>query len=133
VKISPETAKAHKVAAAAMKNAHAPYSKFQVGAAVVSGTHILGGCNIENASYGGTVCGERVAIWSAVSQGIKNFSAVVVVTDSEIPAPPCGFCLQVMAEFCKPETKIYLASRKEILKEFQLSDLLPIPFGPDFL
>lgn len=125
--------KAHKAAAQAQKKAHAPYSQFKVGAAVSSGASLFTGCNVENASYGGTVCAERVAIWSAVASGVKTFDNIVVVTDSETPAPPCGFCRQVMAEFCKPKTRIWLASPKEIFKVYAFDELLPHPFGPDFL
>ncbi|HEX4922494.1 MAG TPA: cytidine deaminase [Bdellovibrionales bacterium] len=125
--------KAHKSAAQAQKKAYAPYSQFKVGAAITSGAALFTGCNVENASYGGTVCAERVAIWTAVAAGTKSFDNVVVVTDSEVPAPPCGFCLQVMAEFCKPATRVWLANPKEILKVYELRELLPKPFGPDFL
>lgn len=123
--------RAHKDAVSARNNAHAPYSKFKVGAALIStkGT-LISGCNIENASYGATVCAERVAIWKAVSQGESSFSDVVVVTDSDQPAFPCALCLQVMAEFCEPETLIWIANTKEILGRHRFQDLLPKPFGP---
>lgn len=126
--------RAHKEAIAARLGAHAPYSKFQVGAALISsnGT-IISGCNIENASYGATVCAERVAIWKAVSQGEKGFSDVIVVTDAEKPAFPCALCLQVMAEFCSPDTRIWIANSKEILSSHQFRELLPHPFGPSEL
>jgi len=123
--------RAHKEAVSARFRAHAPYSKFQVGAAVVTPKGgIISGCNVENASYGATVCAERVAIWKALSQGEKEFSDVVVVTDSDRPAFPCALCLQVMAEFCLPETRVWIANTKEILSNHRFQELLPHPFGP---
>jgi cytidine deaminase len=125
--------KAHSVAVKAQKKAHAPYSRFHVGSAVVSGARVFSGCNVENASYGGTVCAERVAIWTAVANGVRSFDQIVVVTDSDSPAPPCGQCLQVMAEFCSPKTTIWLASPRRLIKGYSFKELLPKPFGPDFL
>ena len=100
---------------------------------VISGSRTFQGCNVENASYGGTVCAERVAIWTAVASGARHFEHVVVVTDAEKPAPPCGQCLQVMAEFCSADTKIWLASPRKLIKAYSFKELLPKPFGPDFL
>lgn len=125
--------KAFSQAVRAQQKAHAPYSRFNVGSAVVGGTKVFTGCNVENASYGATVCAERVAIWSAVAQGVKRFEHVVVVTDAETPAPPCGQCLQVMAEFCGPSTKIWLGSPQKISKVYSFKQLLTKPFGPDYL
>jgi cytidine deaminase len=133
LKPSSSVQKAFKQAVVVQKKAYAPYSKFKVGAAVTSGSDIFLGCNVENASYGGTVCAERVAIWSAVAAGKKSFQDIVVVTDSTEPAPPCGFCRQVLTEFCKPTAKIWLASPERIIKVYELKELLPHPFGPDFL
>jgi cytidine deaminase len=119
---------------AAWKNrllAHAPYSGFQVGAGLMTKSgRIFSGCNVENASYGGTVCAERVAILSAVAQGEQEFSDIVVVTDAAQPAYPCAFCLQVMAEFFDPETKIWVANLKGIHSVHRFVELLPKPFGP---
>lgn len=126
--------RAHKEAVAARLNAHAPYSKFQVGAAVITAKgKIVSGCNVENASYGATVCAERVAIWKAVSQGEGGISDVVVVTDSDKPAFPCALCLQVMAEFCSLEARVWIANTKEILSSHRFQELLPHPFGPSQL
>lgn len=111
--------------------AHAPYSGFQVGAALVTASgRVISGCNVENASYGGTVCAERVAIFTAVAQGEMKFSDVVVVTDAQQPAFPCAFCLQVMAEFCDPEMKVWVANLQGIQSVHQFGELLPKPFGP---
>jgi cytidine deaminase len=113
----------------AQKRAHAPYSKFYVGAAVVSGAKVFSGCNVENASYGATVCAERVAILKAVSEGHRDFSDVVVVTSVPKPVPPCALCLQVMAEFCKPSTRVWIADRKRVHEIMLLSDLYPRAFN----
>ncbi len=119
----------------ARNNAHAPYSSFFVGAAVLTlEDKIYTGCNVENASYGGTVCAERIAIFKAVSEGFKKFKNVMVVSDSKGKAvPPCGMCLQVIAEFCDPETSIILATPKRIENEYRLADLLPAVFNKNFL
>lgn len=114
-------------ALAARKRAYAPYSKFLVGAAVraISGK-IYTGCNIENASYGLTICAERNALFSAVGAGERRFAALCVVGDTEAPISPCGACRQVMAEFKVP--KIILANLKGDLKEYTLDELLPLSF-----
>jgi cytidine deaminase len=123
--------KAYVLATESRENSYSPYSKFKVGAAVVSSKgRMFGGCNVENASYGGTICAERAAIVKAVSEGQKKFSNIMIVTDAKKLTPPCGMCLQVMAEFCDPHTKVWIGNSKEILKVFELSELLPQPFGP---
>ncbi|MCO4780961.1 MAG: cytidine deaminase [Candidatus Cloacimonetes bacterium] len=111
-----------------------PYSKFSVGAALHSkdGT-VYGGCNIENASYGGTVCAERTAFLKAVSEGTTDFSYIIIATETQEPAPPCAFCLQVMAEFCDEDFEIHLANRTGIIKSFRFDQLLPYPFSPKLL
>ena len=88
------------------------------------------GCNIENASYGGTVCAERVAILKSVSEGETKFTDIVVVTDAKAPATPCALCLQVMAEFFDPETRIWIADTERVHKCYLFTELLPKPFGP---
>lgn len=119
----------------ARKNAHAPYSKFKVGAALVTKDGNLAvGCNVENSSYGGTVCAERGAVQAAVATfGSKNLrlAEIVVVTDQTPPWPPCGFCRQVLAEFVDhPENlKVHLASPTAIQETFTLADLLPHAFS----
>lgn len=113
------------------ESAYAPYSKFKVGASVLtSKKHTFEGCNVENASYGGAVCAERVALLKAVSAGEKKFSDIVVVTDTQTPAAPCGYCLQMMAEFFKPSTRVWLANPKGIQTVHKFSELLKYPFGP---
>lgn len=113
----------------AKEKAYAPYSNFKVGAALLTKSgKIYTGCNIENASYGATVCAERVAIFKAVSEGDKEFEAIAVYTDTEKLAFPCALCRQVMYEF-SPDIKIISANRNthEIKT---LKELFPYPFGP---
>ncbi|MEM4081188.1 MAG: cytidine deaminase [Pyrobaculum sp.] len=110
-----------------LKNAYAPYSGFRVAALVLTKNgKVYTGVNIENASYGLTICAERVAVFKAVSEGDRDIDTVVVYTDTEDPTPPCGACRQVIAEF-NPDANIILASRGKILR-VKLSDLLPLPF-----
>ena len=115
-------------ALAARERAYAPYSKFLVGAAVrAESGKIYTGCNIENASYGLTVCAERNALFSAVGAGERKFTALCVVGDTEEPISPCGACRQVMAEFKVP--CIILANLKGDVKEYTLGELLPLGFN----
>lgn len=108
---------------AARENAHAPYSKFKVGAVVVTEDgRVFSGCNVENLSYGLTICAERVAVGTAVATGAKRIVAVAVVADTQEPISPCGACRQVLAEFGDPE--LMLANR-EAREGFRLSELLP--------
>lgn len=110
--------------------AYAPYSRFQVGAALLgSDGQIHSGCNVENASYGLTICAERNAIWAAVARGCRSFEQLVVFTDTQKPTPPCGACRQVLMEFA-PQLIIHLANRAGIASTHQLGDLLPESFGP---
>ena len=114
-------------ALAARERAYAPYSKFLVGAAVrAESGKIYTGCNVENASYGLTVCAERNALFSAVGAGERKFTALCVVGDTEEPISPCGACRQVMAEFKVP--CIILANLKGDVKEYTLEELLPFGF-----
>ena len=112
----------------ARENAHAPYSNFRVGAAVrASSGRIFGGCNVENATYGLTICAERVALFKAMSEGERGFSAIAVVTDSDILTPPCGACRQLIWEFCGnvPVTIANVRGKSETLR---MADLYPKPF-----
>ena len=119
-----------RAAAAARKKAYTPYSKFKVGASLLlEGGEVVSGCNIENASYGATICAERVAIVKAMSENPgAGIEAIAVVTESEPPAPPCALCLQVMAEFCGPETPVLLESTAGSRRSFRFRELLPHPF-----
>ena len=115
-------------ALSARERAYAPYSKFLVGASVLAKSgKIYTGCNIENASYGLTVCAERNALFSAVGAGEREFTALCVVGDTEAPISPCGACRQVMAEF--KVTCIILANLKGDVKEYTLEELLPYGFS----
>jgi cytidine deaminase len=113
----------------AWERAYAPYSHFQVGAALLRGDgSIQAGCNVENASYGGTICAERTAICAAAAQGMRpgDLVALVVVTEAETLTPPCGLCRQVIAEFAE-DLPILLANRRE-RSLHQISELLPHAF-----
>ena len=112
----------------ARENAHAPYSNFRVGAAIrATSGRIFAGCNIENATYGLTICAERVAIFKAISEGERGFDAVAVMTDTQALTPPCGACRQLIWEFCGavPVVVSNLNGRIEVL---QMRDLFPKPF-----
>jgi cytidine deaminase len=113
--------------------AHAGYSHFKVGAALetVDGT-VITGCNIENATYGLTICAERVAMFKAVSEGHRQFRRVVVVADAENPTAPCGACRQILWEF-GGDLEIILANTRRETGRHQLKDLLPMPFDERYL
>lgn len=112
----------------ASKNAHCPYSHFPVGAAVLTNDgRVFSGANVENSSYGLTVCAERNAIFRAVSSGSKRIRAVVIVTESGQPTPPCGACRQVMAEFGR-EVSVVSYSRGGKVLRTNLAQLLPLQF-----
>lgn len=115
-------------------HSHSPYSRVKVGAAIrtVSG-EIFGGCNIENSSFGATICAERVAIHSAICAGYDQIAEVAVVTDASPPWPPCGLCRQVMIEFGDPKMKIVTANLKGETKSFTLKELVPEAFTPKHL
>lgn len=119
----------------ARRKAYAPYSGFKVGAALLtSDKKVFTGCNVENASYGGTICAERTAILKAISEGgATPIQAIHVISSSSDPWPPCGMCLQVMSEFCEPTTIVMTSGQKGQEKMFQLKDLLPESFDPRYL
>ena len=120
-------------ARAARENAHAPFSNFRVGAAVRSKSgRIFAGCNVENATYGLTLCAERVAIFKAVSEGERGFDAVAVVTDTETLTPPCGACRQIIWEFCG-DVEVILGNLKGQSAVHRMSALLPLPFDASLL
>lgn len=113
----------------ARENAYAPYSGFQVGSALAAGNgEIYAGANVENATYGLTICAERSAIASAVVEGVRQVTAVAVVTAASPPSPPCGPCLQSLAEFAGPDLPILLANLEGERRELCLRDLFPDPF-----
>ena len=109
--------------------AYAPYSRFRVGAAVRAASgRIFGGANVENASYGATICAERAAIFAAVNAGERKLTAIAVT------APPCGVCRQVMREFCDPkEFQVFVVKSADSCEAFTLDELLPASFGPENL
>lgn len=117
-----------------LRNAYAPYSRYRVAAAVrASSGRVYRGVNVENASYGLTICAERVAIFSAVTEGERSIKEVLVLTERGEPAPPCGACLQVISEFGDNDTVIYSVSLEGGRKVWRLRDLLPVRFGPSHL
>lgn len=109
--------------------AYVPYSKFPVGASLVTKDgEFFSGCNIENASYGLANCAERTAIFKAVSEGKKEFDYIVVTGDTDDPISPCGACRQVMAEFCEPDMPVLLTNKKGYKHETTVGELLPGAF-----
>jgi cytidine deaminase len=109
-------------------NAVSGRSGFSVGAAIEAADgRIFGGCNVENSTYGLTVCAERVAIWKALSEGVRRFRAVAVVTGAETPTPPCGACRQILWEFAG-DVPVVSATSGGATKLYRMADLLPEPF-----
>lgn len=118
----------------ARDTAYTPYSKFNVGAALLTEEgEVFLGCNIENASYGLTNCAERTAIFKAVSEGKRKFVALAVSGDTEGPISPCGACRQVISEFCAPNMPVYLTNLKGDVLETTVGTLLPGAFTPEDL
>ncbi|CAH2713644.1 MULTISPECIES: cytidine deaminase [Neobacillus] len=110
--------------------AYVPYSKFKVGAALVSKEgQVFHGCNIENASYGMTNCAERTALFKAYSEGVTQFDSLVVVADTDGPVSPCGACRQVISELCDAEMEVVLTNLKGDIQRIQVKDLLPGAFS----
>tara|TARA_S200000501_G_scaffold98120_1_gene91449 strand:- start:6085 stop:6468 length:384 start_codon:yes stop_codon:yes gene_type:complete len=113
------------------KRSHSPYSNYQVGAAVETESgKIIGGCNVESSSYGLTCCAERVALYSAISEGHGNFKSMAISTENG--GMPCGACRQVIWDLCN-NIKIYICNGKELLRTIDSSDLLPDAFDESFL
>jgi cytidine deaminase len=118
----------------AREKAYVPYSKFGVGAALLTTDgKIYHGCNIENAAYSMCNCGERTALFSAYAQGDRNFQAMVVVADTDRPCSPCGACRQVISELCPKDMKVVLTNLKGDILELTVEDLLPGAFSPEDL
>jgi cytidine deaminase len=117
-----------RLAAVARQRAYAPFSKFKVGAALrTKEGEIVTGCNIENASYGLTLCAERVAVFKAVSEGLRDFDAIAVVADSDRPTAPCGACRQILWEFCG-DIVVHLQLLSGRKRTLRMSELMPLPF-----
>jgi len=131
MQIQPDVEKAYKIAMMARSRAHAPYSRFKVGAAlkIKESDEAVGGCNVENASFGATFCAERTAVVSAVARfGAFRPEFLVVVTGEKKATVPCALCLQVLAEFCPDDMPVYLGNEQGLLEKKLLKDLLPYPF-----
>jgi cytidine deaminase len=120
-------------ALAVRENAFAPYSKFRVGAALEDTEgRIHTGCNVENATYGLTVCAERVAVFKAISEGVRRFRRIAVAADTDDLTPPCGACRQILWEFCG-DVEIVLVNPRGKTETYQLKELFPKPFDVSFL
>lgn len=136
IKLTPTLKKALILAKKTRLNAYAPYSHFQVGAALKfkSSSKLYTGCNFENVSYGATICAERNALGYAIGEGVlkkkKNNSLefVLVVTNTSTATPPCGLCLQALNEFADSDTVVYLATTTKIILSAKFKDFLPSPF-----
>jgi cytidine deaminase len=120
-------------ALAVRQRAHAPYSGFKVGAALEAADGSVAiGCNVENATYGLTICAERSAIFRAIADGHRAFTRVVIVADTDEPTPPCGACRQLLWEFCG-DIEVTLANLDRTTARYRMSELLPAPFDGRFL
>jgi len=120
-------------ARAARLHALAPFSNFNVGAALeTEDGHIVTGCNVENASYGLTICAERVAMFKAISEGHRRFVRIAVVADTEAPTPPCGACRQILWEL-GGDLEVILGNLSEEKGRFRMRELLPLPFDARLL
>jgi cytidine deaminase len=117
----------------AREKALAPFSGFKVGAAIeTSAGQVFTGCNIENSSLGLTVCAERVALWKALSEGEREFTAIAVATDAETPATPCGACRQLLWEYCGNISVLLHSISGGTTMNISLAELLPRPFGRSY-
>jgi cytidine deaminase len=120
-------------ALAARENAFAPFSKFKVGAAIEDAEgRIHSGCNVENATYGLTVCAERVAVYKAISEGVRRFRRIAIAADADALTPPCGACRQILWEFCG-DIEIILANLQGKTETYSLKELFPKPFDVSYL
>ena len=120
-------------ALAARERAHAPFSKFKVGAALETADGVIvTGCNVENATYGLTICAERVAVFKAISDGHRRFTRIVVAADTNEPTPPCGACRQILWEF-GGDLEVILANLSGERRSYQMKELFPAPFDAGFL
>lgn len=118
----------------ARERAYVPYSKFQVGAALLTKDgKVYHGCNIENAAYSMCNCAERTALFKAYSEGDKEYEALAVIADTGRPVPPCGACRQVISELCDKDMKVILTNLKGDIQELTVDELLPGAFTPEDL
>lgn len=125
----------HELAKSARLNAYAPYSKCLIGAAILlESGKTYAGCNVENASYGATICAERVAVCKAQSEN-KNIkiTEILVLSDAPAPWPPCGMCRQVLAEFATAETKVHIANLEKVHRTMTFAELFPESFSRSHL
>jgi cytidine deaminase len=130
VERDPKLRRLREAAIAAMERAYAPYSRFRVGAALLTADgHLFTGCNVENAAYPSSLCAERGAVMAAVAAGHRAFDLIVVATEAESPAPPCGQCRQVLVEFA-PDLPVVSVTRAGVEQRWSMSELLPAPFVP---
>ena len=114
--------------------AYTPYSGFKVGAVVEGrGGQLYSGCNIENSSYGLSICAERIALGKAISEGVRSFSLLVVVADTHSPIPPCGACRQMILELCGEDLLVIMANLQGQMISQTIKDLLPAPFDKSYL
>lgn len=117
----------------AREHAHAPFSRFKVGAAILaSDGRIFTGCNVENATYGLTICAERVAVFKAISEGATKFDHIAVVAETDSLTPPCGACRQILWEFCG-EAELTLANTAGHSESMTVKDIFPRPFDASFI
>ena len=116
------------------EHAHAPYSKFKVGAALESADgRVFTGCNVENSSYGLSICAERVAIFKAISEGLRDFNRIAVIADTHSPVRPCGACRQVISDLFPKDAEVILSNLQGDIEVTKISELLPAPFDRSFL
>jgi len=132
--IERETAELVELAKQARENAHAPFSHFRVGAVVeCRDGRIFTGCNVENSSYGLSLCAERVAVFKAISEGARDFVRIAVIADTQVPVRPCGACRQVISDLFGSEAEIVMANLRGEVETKMVKELLPAPFDRSFL
>lgn len=132
--IAPDLIELIALARAVRERAYAPYSNFKVGAVLqCADGRVFTGCNVENASYGLTICAERNALFAAVAQGARDFTRMVVMADTGPPVPPCGACRQVILELCGAQTEVVLTNLHGDVVAKTAGELLPAPFDQSFL